>query len=171
MISNRKRFLSVTSFVPSGFPGSNTGKGRRLEHRWLARQSSGLPFANGEKTESPPSAVCPTPRAECGADGLLQFPGEVGKRRCEGRLSSTSSDPEPVEGRSSVNSKLLRNGRGTRRLRFSFLADGRHESYQASQRCSQRQPVHAFEQGNSDGTRIVTKIIFCIFPASQLEIK
>jgi hypothetical protein len=69
---------------------------------------------------------------------------EVGKRGCEGRL------------RASMCSKLRSNGRGTRRLYLCFVADGRRESYQASRRCSQRQPVHAFEPGKLDGTRIVT---------------
>jgi hypothetical protein len=55
-----------------------------------------------------------------------------------------------------MSSKLLRNGRGTRRLYLRFVAEGRRESYRASQRCSQRQPVIVFEPGNSDGTRIVT---------------
>jgi hypothetical protein len=39
---------------------------------------------------------------------------------------------------------------------FPLVAEGRHESYQASQQCSQRQPFPAFEPGNSDGMRIVT---------------
>jgi len=42
------------------------------------------------------------------------------------------------------------------RLYLRLVAEGRHESYRASQQCSQRQPVHAFEQRNSDVTRIVT---------------
>jgi hypothetical protein len=64
-------------------------------------------------------------------------------------------------------SKLLRNGRGTRRLVFASLQKATRESYRASQRGSRRRPFPVFEQGNSDGTKIVTiKILFRGFPKS-----
>jgi len=40
------------------------------------------------------------------------------------------------------------------------FAEGRRESYPASQPCSRRQPLPVFEPGNFDGTRIVTIKIF-----------
>jgi len=83
----------------------------------------------------PHSPTGPTSPWNCDNAAAANWAREVGQAGVKERL------------RASVSSKLLRNGRGTRRPRFRFVAECVRESYQASWWCSQRQPVPAFEPG------------------------